>query len=135
MTRRLSVCRWCGVEPPPSTDPAGRGRPPAFCCREHRRRHVAAFRTAEYRGAVQLVEDCGAACALHGDVVSLPGPVRGPGAWADAVEQVAVLLHGHPVTVRVEPVEFASDATAWSASIPRTPAARGHLVVVDGGAP
>lgn len=112
--RRLSVCRWCGTEPAPSTDPSGRGRPPTFCSPDHRRAFHRTFGGPTYDGAVQITEDCGRACALDGQTVALPGPVRAPGGWADAVQGVAELLHGHAVSVRVEPIETAGDALAWS---------------------
>lgn len=117
MTRILSCCRWCGAPPPPSTDPQGRGRPPAFCTDTCRRAHVAAFGATSYSGAVQLAEDCGGACGWHGTVEQLAAPVRGPGAFAAAAAAIATALHGHDVTVHVRPCEAGfidSGATSMS---------------------
>ncbi len=106
MTRALHCCRWCAAPPAPSTDPQGRGRPPTFCCDDHRALYRSTFGQGRYDGPVELVERCGA-CRMDGVSVSFPGPVRAPGRLAAAATTAATSLHGHPVQIQVRPVSHA----------------------------
>lgn len=112
--RRLAHCRWCGT--PTATH---MGRPPTFCSDGHRARYRRAFAGPSYTGAVQITERClVVGCRLDGTVQAMPGPVRAPGAWADAAGALAAAIHGHPVTIELAPVEYAADPTTWHAMLP-----------------
>lgn len=110
MTRALAHCRWCGTDlSAPSSDPAGRGRPPTFCCDDHRRLYRKTFDTVDYSGPVGFE----VACDCHGiDTAEIPGPVRAPGAYADAYAAVCTAMYGHPVDVDVYPVDRAGGMAA-----------------------
>lgn len=114
MTRALAHCRWCGT--PTARHTTRQGRPPTFCSDTHRRLHHHTFHAPAYDGAIQLTHHCTDGCPLNGDTHAMPGPVRAPGAWANAATEVATALHGHPVTVQVAPIDQALDPALWTAA-------------------
>lgn len=73
MTLALHFCRWCGQPPPPTTDPKGRGRPPTFCCDDHRTAYRRTFGTPRWDGAVTFTTSCDYGC--DPSITTVPGPV------------------------------------------------------------
>lgn len=99
--RALLGCRWCGADVP-----AGRGRPKTWCSDECRRAYRDTFGAVRWDGPVRFVTVCGGGCTDPVIESAVRGPVVAPGRWAVAHAALVEALHGHPVTVTVEPAPY-----------------------------